>query len=94
MGENVNEAQYIEEKWQARWKEAKIFEAEPNESQEKYFLNFPYPYMNGYMHLGHAYSLLRVEMFARYKRMKGYNVLFPFSFHCTGSPIVSAADRI
>ncbi len=94
MGESVNEAEYIEKKWQARWNEAKIFEAEPNESQEKYFLNFPYPYMNGYMHLGHAYSLLRVEILARYKRMKGYNVLFPFAFHCTGSPIVSAADRI
>jgi leucyl-tRNA synthetase len=94
MVENLNEALYIEEKWQKRWQEAKIFQAEPKEGQKKYFLNFPYPYMNGYMHLGHAYTFLRVEVFARYKRMQGYNVLLPFAFHCTGSPIVSAAGRI
>ncbi len=94
MAENSQEMQYIEEKWQNRWKETGIFEAEPEEEQKKYFLNFPYPYMNGYMHLGHAYTFLRVEVFARYKRMQGYNVLLPFAFHCTGSPIVSAADRI
>lgn len=94
MEESSDEARYIEEKWQKKWEEAKIFEAEPKEGQKKYFLNFPYPYMNGYPHLGHAYTLLRVEVFARYKRMQDYNVLFPFAFHCTGSPIVSAANRI
>ncbi len=94
MEQSLDEAYNIENKWQQRWAEAKIFEAEPEEGRDKYFLNFPYPYMNGYMHLGHAYTLLRVEVFARYKRMRGYNVLFPFAFHCTGSPIVSAADRI
>jgi leucyl-tRNA synthetase len=94
MPENIEEARYIEEKWQAKWQEARIFEAEPKPGKKKYFLNFPYPYMNGYPHLGHAYTLLRVDIFARYKRMQGYNVLFPFAFHCTGSPIVSAANRI
>ncbi len=94
MEQSLDEARHLEQKWQKKWKEAKIFEAEPEPGKKKYFLNFPYPYMNGYMHLGHAYSLLRMEVFARYKRMRGYNVLFPFAFHCTGSPIVSAADRI
>jgi leucyl-tRNA synthetase len=94
MEEDQNTSKYIEIKWQQKWKEAKIFEAEPSPGKKKYFLNFPYPYMNGYMHLGHAYTLLRVDVFARFKRMMGYNVLFPFAFHCTGSPIVSAADRI
>ncbi len=94
MAPEPNEMRYIEEKWQDKWMEAKFFESEPVPGKEKYFLNFPYPYMNGYMHLGHAYTLLRVDVFAKYKRMKGYNVLFPFAFHCTGSPIVSAAGRI
>ncbi|UCE38171.1 MAG: leucine--tRNA ligase [Thermoplasmata archaeon] len=94
MEQGQEDARFIEEKWQRKWKDAKIFEAEPKQGMKKYFLNFPYPYMNGYMHLGHAYTLLRVDVYARYKRMKGYNVLFPFAFHCTGSPIVSAADRI
>ncbi len=94
MEQKSDDSRYMEKKWQQKWKEAKIFEAEPEKGKEKYFLNFPYPYMNGYMHLGHAYTLLRVDVYARYKRMKGFNVLFPFAFHCTGSPIVSAADRI
>lgn len=86
-------AREIEAKWQQKWEEAKIFEADPSD-KPKFFVNFPYPYMNGYLHLGHAFSLMRVEVYARYKRMQGYNVLFPFAFHCTGTPIVAAAQRI
>lgn len=84
----------IDEKWQKRWEEAGIFNAEIDTNKEKFFVNFPYPYMNGYFHIGHAFSLIRAEVFARYKRMCGYNVLFPFAFHCTGTPIVAAAQRV
>jgi len=84
----------IEQKWQRKWAEARIFEADPIPGKKKYFVNFPYPYMNGYLHIGHAFSLMRVEILARYKRMTGHNVLFPFAFHCTGTPIVAAAERI
>lgn len=84
----------LEQKWQRKWKESKTFEVDPIHGKKKYFVNFPYPYMNGYLHIGHAFSLMRVEIQARYKRMRGYNVLFPFAFHCTGTPIVAAADRI
>ncbi len=83
----------IEEKWNKKWYESGEFEAEPDE-RKKYFVNFPYPYMNGYLHLGHLYTLMRVEVMARYKRLRGYNVLFPFSYHCTGTPIIAAAERI
>ncbi len=81
-------------KWMAAWKEAKLFEAEPIPGGKKYFVTFPYPYMNGYMHLGHFFTLMRVEAVARYKRLCGYNVLFPQGWHCTGSPIENAAKRI
>lgn len=83
----------IQEKWQKRWNEAKIFEADPDK-RKKFFLNFPYPYINAYQHIGHLYTLMRVESFARYKRMKGFNVLFPQGWHVTGSPIVQAAKRV
>jgi len=83
----------IEEKWRKRWEEAKLFEAEPDE-REKFFLTFPYPYMNGYQHVGHFFTLMRVEAMARFKRMRGFNVLFPQGWHCTGSPIESAAKRV
>jgi leucyl-tRNA synthetase len=94
MGQDVDEAKYIEEKWQKQWTEARIFEAEPDSSMEKYFLNMPYPYVNGHLHLGHSFTYIRGEIMCRYKRMKGYNVLFPFAFHCTGTPIVAAANRV
>jgi len=84
----------IESKWQRSWKESRIFEADPEPGMKKYFVNFPYPYMNGYLHIGHAFSLMRLEILARYKRLTGYNVLWPFAFHCTGTPIVAAAERI
>jgi len=83
----------IHTKWQHKWDESKIFQVEPD-SKEKFFLNFCYPYINAYQHIGHLYTLMKVEAFARYKRMKGYNVLFPQGWHATGSPIVNAAKRV
>ncbi len=84
----------VEERWQRRWAEARAFEAEPDPSRPKYFVNFPYPYMNGYIHIGHTFTLLQLEFAARYHRMLGQNVLWPFAFHCTGTPIVAAAQRV
>ena len=86
--------QALEKKWQKKWEEARLFESEPKEDQDKYFVNCPYPYMNGYLHLGHAFTYLRADMVSRYQRMKNKNVLFPFAFHCTGTPIVAAAQRV
>ncbi|NYT03944.1 MAG: leucine--tRNA ligase [Candidatus Methanofastidiosa archaeon] len=83
----------IEEKWQNMWEKARIFYSDPND-KKKFFVNFPYPYVNGFMHLGHSFSLMRAEVFARYKRMCGYNAIFPFGFHATGTPIVAAAERV
>lgn len=53
----------------------------------KFFGTFPYPYMNGVLHLGHAFSLSKLEFAAAYHRLCGKNVLFPQGFHCTGMPI-------
>jgi leucyl-tRNA synthetase len=83
----------VEAKWQSRWEEAHLFEARPS-SARKYFATYPYSYMNGLPHIGHAFTALRVDFISRYKRMRGYNVLFPFAFHCTGVPIVAAAKRV
>ncbi len=84
----------LERKWQKKWESAKVFESEPIDGKEKYFVNCPYPYMNGYLHLGHAFTYLRADIVSRFQRMKGKNVLFPFAFHCTGTPIVAAAQRV
>ncbi len=83
----------IEIKWQKRWEDAHIFEVEPSDAPH-FFVNVPYPYMNGFFHLGRAFTFLRADVIARFKRMQQYNALFPFAFHCTGTPIVAAAQRV
>ncbi|MCS7386913.1 MAG: leucine--tRNA ligase [archaeon GB-1867-005] len=83
----------IEEKWIKLWEEHRIFEADPD-SRPKVFVTFPFPYMNGPLHLGHAFTALRVDVYARFKRMQGYNVLFPWAWHWTGATIAGAAKRI
>lgn len=68
--------------------------AEVDIKSPKYFITFPYPYMNGKLHLGHLYSFSKSDFTAYYKKMCGYNVLFPFAFHCTGMPISASAAKL
>jgi leucyl-tRNA synthetase len=72
----------IEEEMQAYWEKEKVFEvdAPADSSAEKYMVSFPYPYMNGRLHLGHSFSLSKCEFAAGYQRMLGKHVLFPFGF--------------
>ena len=60
----------------------------------KFFGTFPYPYMNGLLHLGHAFSLSKLEFASAWHRLKGDRVLFPQAFHCTGMPIKACADKL
>lgn len=95
----------MEKTLQQEWKLNKIFEAKHQKDWEttmsfedknktKFLVTFPYPYMNGRLHLGHAFSMSKCEYQARYQRLIGKNVLFPFGFHCTGMPIAAAANRV
>lgn len=83
----------LEEKWQEVWDKNKVFEPDPN-NKEKFYITVPYPYLNGNLHIGHARTFVIGDLMARYKRMKGYNVLFPMAFHVTGTPIVALAELI
>lgn len=84
----------FEREAQAIWEANKVNESDPNPGQKKYMITFPYPYMNGLLHLGHAFSFTKAEFTARYKRLTGHNVLMPFGFHCTGMPICAAALKL
>lgn len=84
----------IEIRLQKKWKDTRVFESSVDPTKGKFFVTFPYPYMNGRLHLGHAFSLTKAEFTARYQRLKGKNVLFPFGFHCTGMPIQAAANKL
>ncbi len=83
-----------ERKWQLLWQKARLFEADPDPAKSKFFVTFPYPYMNGPLHVGHAFTASRVDAYARFKRMQGYNVLFPWAWHWTGQPLVGASERV
>ncbi|AKB15047.1 leucine--tRNA ligase [Methanosarcina thermophila MST-A1] len=83
----------IEKKWQEKWDESQIFQAEPDE-REKFFITIPYPYLNGNLHAGHTRTFTIGDVVARHKRMLGYNVLYPMGFHVTGTPIVGLAELI
>ncbi|KAJ6238962.1 leucine--tRNA ligase [Anaeramoeba flamelloides] len=85
---------------QKLWAKTKEFEVDVTEKDpksdvsNKYFVTFPYPYMNGCLHIGHAFSITKAEFKIRYERMNGKKVLFPMGFHCTGMPISAAADKL
>ena len=87
-------AQQIEKKWQDRWAQAKIFESNPDSNREKIFMTSPYPYASGPSHIGHGRSFVNGDVFARYYRAKGYNVLYPMAFHITGTPVLAISSSI
>ena len=84
MGYNFNE---IEQKWQKRWKDEKTYRIVENEDKKKFYvLNmFPYPSGAG-LHVGHPLGYIASDIFARFKRLNGYNVLNPMGYDAYGLP--------
>ena len=84
MGYNFTE---IEKKWQARWKENKTYRVVEDANKEKFYvLNmFPYPSGAG-LHVGHPLGYIASDIFARFKRLQGYNVLNPMGYDAYGLP--------
>ena len=79
---NANEK---EEKWLNYWKENRIYEFKPDK-RKVYSIDTPPPTVNGKIHIGHIFSYSQAEMIARYKRISGYNVFYPFGFDDNGLP--------
>ena len=74
-----------EEKWLNYWKKNKIYEFK-HDYREVYSIDTPPPTVNGKIHIGHIFSYSQAEMIARYKRLRGYNVFYPFGFDDNGLP--------
>ncbi len=87
---NPNE---IEAKWQRKWAEDHLYESNIDESKPKYYALTMLPYPSGDLHIGHWYAITPPDAQARFKRMNGYNVLFPMGFDAFGLPAENAAIK-
>ncbi len=84
----------LEAKWRQRWRDSGIYEVDlEDDSKPKFYFLTMYPYPSGDLHVGHWYAEAPADASARYRRMRGYNVLFPMGFDAFGLPAENAAIR-
>ena len=93
---DVFDSAELEAKWQGIWEKRSAFKPEGPSSvaNGKFFMIFAYPGISGYLHVGHMRGFTYTDVMTRYKRSRGYDVLFPVGFHASGIPAISLAKRI
>ncbi|MBI1975836.1 MAG: leucine--tRNA ligase [Candidatus Vogelbacteria bacterium] len=84
----------IETKWQKKWKEEGLYTIpDRKEGAVNHYVLVEFAYPSGNLHVGHWYAFAVPDMYARYMRMRGYNVLYPFGFDAFGLPAENAAIK-
>ncbi len=84
----------IQGKWQKKWEDAKLFESNEGSKKKKFYCleMFPYPSASG-LHMGHARNYIIGDIYSRFKRMNGFNVLYPMGYDALGLPAENAAIK-
>jgi valyl-tRNA synthetase len=83
----------MEEKWRKYWVDKRLFDFDENSEKPMYIIDTPPPFTNGALHMGHVFWVSYIDSLARYKRLRGYNVLYPQGWDAHGFPTEMVVEK-